>query len=144
VKQLIQLVVNGESRDLLVHPLRTLLDVLRDDLGLTGTKRGCDLGACGACTVLLDGRPVPSCLTLAVEAGGAAIVTIEGLAEGLAPAGTLHPVQEAFVACGAVQCGFCTPGLVLAAGRSSSSAPRRATTRSARRSRGMSAAARGT
>ncbi len=110
MKQLIQLAVNGQTHDLVVRPARTLLDVLRDDLGLTGAKRGCDLGACGACAVLLDGRPVNSCLTLAVEAAGHEILTIEGLAE----AGALHPVQEAFVEHGAVQCGFCTPGLVLA------------------------------
>lgn len=111
MKHLVQLTVNGQARDLIVRPERTLLDVLRDDLGLTGAKRGCDLGACGACTVLLDGRPVNACLTLAVEASGREIVTIEGLAA----AGQLHPVQEAFVEHGAVQCGFCTPGMVLAA-----------------------------
>jgi carbon-monoxide dehydrogenase small subunit len=109
VKQLVQLTVNGETHDLVVRPERTLLDVLREDLGLTGTKRGCDLGACGACAVLLDTRPVNACLTLALEASGHDILTIEGLAA----AGRLHPVQEAFVARGAVQCGFCTPGLVL-------------------------------
>ncbi|HET7873885.1 MAG TPA: (2Fe-2S)-binding protein [Methylomirabilota bacterium] len=109
MKHLIQLSVNGQTHDLVVRPERTLLDVLRDDLGLTGAKRGCDLGACGACAVLLDGRPVNSCLTLAVEAGGHEIVTVEGLAA----AGELHPVQEAFVEHGAVQCGFCTPGMVL-------------------------------
>lgn len=111
MKHLVQLTVNGQTHDLIVRPERTLLDVLRDDLGLTGAKRGCDLGACGACAVLLDGRPVNACLTLAVEASGREIVTIEGLAA----AGQLHPVQEAFVEHGAVQCGFCTPGMVLAA-----------------------------
>lgn len=110
MKHRIQLIVNGERHDLVVHPARTLLDVLREDLGLTGAKRGCDLGACGACCVLLDGRPVNACLTLALEADGQAIVTIEGLAA----AGALHPIQEAFVEHGAVQCGFCTPGLILA------------------------------
>jgi carbon-monoxide dehydrogenase small subunit len=110
MKRLIQLSVNGESHELAVHPTRTLLDVLRDDLGLTGAKRGCDLGACGACAVLLDGRPVNACLTLAAEAEGAEIVTIEGLGR----AGALHPVQQAFVESGGVQCGFCTPGMVLA------------------------------
>ena len=109
MKHLVQLSVNGQSYDLMVRPERTLLDVLRDDLGLTGAKRGCDLGACGACAVLLDGRPVNSCLALAVEASGHEIVTIEGLAG----AAALHPVQEAFVEHGAVQCGFCTPGMVL-------------------------------
>lgn len=111
MKHLVQLTINGEAHDLMVRPERTLLDVLRDDLGLTGAKRGCDLGACGACAVLLDGRPVNSCLTLALEAGGHEIVTVEGLAS----MGELHPVQEAFVEHGAVQCGFCTPGMVLAA-----------------------------
>jgi len=109
MKQLIQLTVNGETHDLVVTPTRTLLDVIRDNLGLTGTKRGCDLGACGACAVLLDGRPVNACLVLAVEAAGQEIVTIEAIASG----GKLHPVQEAFVQQGAVQCGFCTPGLVV-------------------------------
>jgi carbon-monoxide dehydrogenase small subunit len=111
VKHLIQLTVNGRTHDLVVPPHSTLLEILRDDLGLTGTKRGCDLGACGACTVILDGRPVSSCLTLAVEAVGQEILTIEGLAAG----GQLHPVQQAFVEHGAVQCGFCTPGMVLVA-----------------------------
>jgi len=110
VKHLIQLTVNGQTHDLVTRPERTLLDVLREDLGLTGSKRGCDLGACGACAVLLDGRPISSCLTLAVEASGREIVTVEGLAQG----GALHPVQEAFVEHGAVQCGFCTPGMVIA------------------------------
>ena len=111
MKRLIQLHVNGQTRDLVVRPAFTLLDVLRDQLGLTGAKRGCGLGACGACTVLLDGRPAAACLTLAVEAADQEILTIEGLAEG----GVLHPVQEAFVESGAVQCGFCTPGMVLSA-----------------------------
>ena len=111
MKRLIQLHVNGQTHDLVVHPARTLLDVLRDQLGLTGAKRGCGLGACGACTVLLDGRPAAACLTLALEADGQEVLTIEGLAEG----GALHPVQEAFVESGAVQCGFCTPGMVLSA-----------------------------
>ena len=109
MKHLIQLTVNGQTHDLVTRPERTLLDVLREDLGLTGSKRGCDLGACGACAVLLDGRPISSCLTLAVEASGREIVTVEGLAQG----GALHPVQEAFVEHGAVQCGFCTPGMIM-------------------------------
>jgi carbon-monoxide dehydrogenase small subunit len=108
-KRIVQLTVNGEVCDLIVAPNRTLLEVLRDDLGLTGAKAGCGEGACGTCTVLLDGQPVRSCLTLAVEAQGKAITTIEGLAEG----GELHPVQRAFVEHGAIQCGFCSPGMIL-------------------------------
>ena len=93
-----------------IRDSETLLEVLRDRLGLTGTKRGCDQGACGACTVLLDGRPVLSCLTLAASVEGREVTTVEGLA---APDGTLHPVQRAFHETGAVQCGFCTPGMLL-------------------------------
>lgn len=111
MKHHIALTVNGETHELLVGATETLLDVLRDRLGLTGAKRGCGLGACGACAVLADGRPVNSCLVLALEAVGCELVTIEGLH----PAPGLDPVQEAFVAAGAVQCGFCTPGMVLAA-----------------------------
>jgi aerobic carbon-monoxide dehydrogenase small subunit len=110
-KHEIQLQVNGESYDLLVEPRQTLLKILRDDLGLTGTKKGCDTGDCGACTVLMDGKPINSCLTLAVEADGARITTIEGLASG----DELHPLQEAFIAAGAIQCGYCTPGMILTA-----------------------------
>src|SRR3990172_7906486 len=98
--------VNGQGRSVDTVPDRPLLHVLREDLGLTGTKYGCGEGACGACTVLLDGKAVRSCLVAAADAGGKSVVTIEGLA----PAGTLHPVQEAFLAEGAIQCGFCTPG----------------------------------
>jgi len=105
------LTVNGEQRRLEVEPARTLLTVLRDDLGLTGAKRGCDQGVCGSCTVLCDGRPIRACLSLAVAEAGRAIVTIEGVAG----AGRLSPVQAAFVAAGAVQCGFCIPGIVLTA-----------------------------
>jgi carbon-monoxide dehydrogenase small subunit len=108
-KRIIQLTVNGEDYDLSVTPNRTLLEVLRNELNLTGTKEGCGEGACGLCTVLLDGQPVRSCLTLAVEAQGKAITTIEGLAEG----GKLHPIQQAFVEHGAIQCGFCSPGMIL-------------------------------
>ncbi|MDH4208818.1 MAG: (2Fe-2S)-binding protein [Anaerolineae bacterium] len=108
-KRLIRLVVNGEEHDVAVWPNETLVEVLRDRLELTGTKMGCGEGACGTCTVLLEGRPVRSCLTLAVEAQGREIVTIEGLAEG----GELHPVQEAFVQHGAIQCGFCSPAMIL-------------------------------
>jgi len=111
MKTLITLNVNGRARDLAVEPNRTLLDVLRQDLELTGTKRGCDLGECGSCTVILNGKPVNSCLVLAVQANGAEILTIEGLA---GPSG-LHPVQQAFVDKGAIQCGFCTPGMILSA-----------------------------
>ena len=109
MKRLISLTVNGENHEVVVEPRTTLLEVLRDALGLTGAKEGCSLGNCGACTVLLDGKPVLSCLLLAVEAQGKEIVTIEGLAEG----GKLHPLQEAFVEHGAVQCGFCTPGILM-------------------------------
>jgi len=111
MKTLITLNVNGRARDLAVEPNRTLLDVLRHDLELTGTKRGCDLGECGSCTVILNGKPVNSCLVLAVQANGAEILTIEGLA---GPSG-LHPLQQAFVEKGAIQCGFCTPGMILSA-----------------------------
>ena len=103
--------VNGEEHELLVAPNRTLTDVLRDDLDLTGTKHGCDEGECGSCTVLMDGEPVNSCLVLAAQADGHDITTIEGVADG----SELHPVQQAFVDQGAVQCGFCTPGMVLSA-----------------------------
>ncbi len=103
----INIIVNDEAYCLEIKPNRVLLDVLREDLGLTGTKKGCGLGKCGACTVLLDGRPVHSCLLLAVQADQAKITTIEGIA-GEKP----HPLQEAFVAKGAIQCGFCTPGMI--------------------------------
>lgn len=108
-RQPIRLSVNGEERDVLVLPNETLVEVLRDRLELTGTKMGCGEGACGTCTVLLDGKPVRSCLTLAVEVQDREIVTIEGLAEGA----KLHPVQESFMEHGAIQCGFCTPGMIL-------------------------------
>jgi aerobic carbon-monoxide dehydrogenase small subunit len=108
-KQILSMTVNNEALDIAVSPNATLLEVLRDDLGFTGVKEGCAEGVCGACTVLMDGVPVRSCLTLALEADGAEIVTIEGLVS----EGTLHPVQQAFVERGAVQCGFCTPGMVL-------------------------------
>lgn len=106
----IELKINGDPYHLSVSPRRTLLDVLRDDLGLTGTKKGCGEGECGACTVLLDGKPVNSCLVLAVQAQGKEVVTIEGLA-----AEELNPVQKAFVEKGAIQCGYCTPGFVMTA-----------------------------
>jgi carbon-monoxide dehydrogenase small subunit len=107
----VTLAVNGVRRDLAVSPRRTLLDVLREDLNLTGAKHGCDQGACGACTVLAGGKPVLSCLALAADCEGADITTVEGLARD----GRLTPLQAAFVEAGAVQCGFCTAGMVLAA-----------------------------
>ncbi|OPY68951.1 MAG: Nicotinate dehydrogenase small FeS subunit [Syntrophorhabdaceae bacterium PtaU1.Bin034] len=103
--------VNGENHELLVKPSATLLDVIREDLGLTGAKEGCGVGECGACTVIMDGETVNACLILAVEADGRQITTIEGLANG----DGLHPVQQAFVDIGGMQCGFCTPGMVLSA-----------------------------
>ncbi|MFQ5483745.1 MAG: (2Fe-2S)-binding protein [Desulfobacterales bacterium] len=108
-KHQIQITVNGELYDLLVRPNKTLLDLLRYDLGLTGTKKGCDEGDCGACTVIADGKVVTSCLVLAVEMDGATLTTIEGLHKG----DELHPIQQAFVDSGAVQCGFCIPGMIL-------------------------------
>jgi aerobic carbon-monoxide dehydrogenase small subunit len=103
--------VNGEQQDLLIRPWHTLLEVLREHLGLTGTKRSCQEGQCGACTVLVDGQPINSCLYLAVEAKDREILTIEGLGRGESG---LHPIQKSFVEQGAVQCGFCTAGLILA------------------------------
>ncbi len=103
--------VNGDPIDVAVTPSATLLEVLREHLGLHGVKEGCSEGVCGACTVLMDGQPVRSCITLALEAEGASITTIEGIARD----GTLHPIQEAFIANGGVQCGFCTPGMILSA-----------------------------
>ena len=107
----IALTVNSRRRALDVRPHQTLLEALRDEMGLTGTKECCSEGECGACTVLLDGRPVTSCLVLAVEADGAEVVTIEGLAAG----GRLDALQQAFIDTGAVQCGFCIPGMIMAA-----------------------------
>jgi len=103
--------VNDEDRDLVVESYKTLLEVLREDLGLTGTKHGCELGECGACAVILDGELVLSCLVAAVECQGRRAVTVEGLRSGP----TLHPLQEAFADHGAAQCGYCTPGMLLAA-----------------------------
>jgi carbon-monoxide dehydrogenase small subunit len=111
MKTIIQLTVNGEPVEAAVEPNQTLLQFLRDDLGLTGTKHGCGLGDCGACTVIVDGMPVNSCLVLAVQAAGREVLTIEGLAEN----GNLHPIQQAFVDKGAIQCGFCSPGMILSA-----------------------------
>lgn len=101
--------MNGEDYEVAAEPWRTLLEVVRETIGFTGTKKGCDEGACGACTVLLDGKAVNSCLVLAIEAQGKDITTIEGLAEG----DKLHPIQSAFVKNGGLQCGFCTPGMIL-------------------------------
>ena len=111
MKHLIELKVNGETYGLAVEPWRTLQAVLRDNLGLTGAKDACSTGDCGACTVIMDGKPVVSCLVLAVEAQGKEILTIEGLAQ----KGQLHPLQEAFIELGAIQCGYCTPGMILSA-----------------------------
>jgi carbon-monoxide dehydrogenase small subunit len=108
-RQHVVLTVNGKQHALEVEQHRSLLDVLREELGLTGTKKGCDAGDCGACTVLLDGAPVNGCLVLAVQADGQEVTTIEGVGVD----GQLHPLQEAFIEHGAVQCGFCTPGIVL-------------------------------
>lgn len=112
MKHDISLTVNGDTYNLAVEAWRTLNEVLREDLNLTGTKLGCGSGDCGACTVIVDGKSVSSCLTLAVEMDGKKILTVEGLA----PSGeTLHPIQEAFIEKGAIQCGFCTPGMQLSA-----------------------------
>ena len=103
--------VNGEAAEAAFAPYKTLLEVLREDLGLTGTKHGCELGECGACAVLVDGEPRLSCLTLALECAGRSIETIEGLARGP----KLHPLQEAFADFGGSQCGYCTPGVIMTA-----------------------------
>ena len=110
-KQILNCTVNGETVEVLVQPYVTLLDALREDLGLTGPKEGCGTGDCGACTVHLDGQPVASCLMLAMQARGREVRTIEGLAAG----GVLHPLQDAFVRLGVPQCGFCIPGVLMAA-----------------------------
>jgi aerobic-type carbon monoxide dehydrogenase small subunit (CoxS/CutS family) len=107
----IDLQVNGEPTEVSFAPYKTLLELLREDLGLPGTKHGCELGECGACAVLLDGEPVLSCLVLALECAGRAVETIEGLADGTA----LHPLQAAFTDLGGSQCGYCTPGMVMTA-----------------------------
>ena len=109
MRELITLHVNGERHELAILPHHTLLEVLREDLGLIGTKHGCELGECGACTVLIDDLPVLSCLTLPVEVQDSEITTIEGLEEN----GKLHPLQETFAELGAAQCGYCTPGILL-------------------------------
>jgi len=107
----ISFVINDKKKEMAISPNTTLLELLRDHLGLTGTKNGCEAGECGACTVLLDGRPVYACLVLAPKVDGKEIITVEGIGE----EGKLHPVQKAFLTHGAVQCGFCTPGMILAA-----------------------------
>jgi carbon-monoxide dehydrogenase small subunit len=111
MKSICQLSINGETHELYLPTSTTLLEALREQLGLTGTKHGCELGECGACTVLLDGQAVLSCLTLATEAEGRSVTTIEGLADD----GRLHPLQAAFADLGAAQCGFCIPGVLLSA-----------------------------
>ncbi len=109
MKRVITLKVNGLEREIAIEPRRTLAQVLREDLDLTGTKIGCSIGDCGACTVLIDGVPSFSCLVLAMEAEGREILTIEGLSED----GKLHPLQQAFIDVGAIQCGYCTSGMIL-------------------------------
>src|SRR5262245_38496848 len=108
---MVELEVNGSRRLLAVRPYDVLLDVLREGLNLTGTRRGCDMGTCGCCTVLIDGKPTLSCLTLALEAEGQSITTIEAVADG----DGLHPLQQAWMETGASQCGFCTPGFIMSA-----------------------------
>jgi aerobic-type carbon monoxide dehydrogenase small subunit (CoxS/CutS family) len=108
-KVLLKLHVNDADVECAFSPSKTLLEVLREDLGLTGTKHGCEMGHCGACTVLIDGKPVLSCLELGVEAQGRNVTTVEGLADGA----KLHPIQRAFAECGAAQCGYCTPGFLM-------------------------------
>jgi carbon-monoxide dehydrogenase small subunit len=110
-KQRIKFILNGHSHELRVQPWRTLLEVIREDLKLTGTKEGCGQGECGSCTVMMDGKTVNSCLIPALEADNKEITTIEGLAEG----DSLHPIQEAFVNHSGMQCGFCTPGMIMSA-----------------------------
>ncbi|WP_428649610.1 (2Fe-2S)-binding protein [Roseibium sp.] len=112
MKQIVELTVNGDPRELIVEEHRSLLDTLREEAGMTGTKKGCDVGDCGACTVLVEGQPVNACLMLAVEAHGKRIETVEGLQNG---SDDLHPLQDAFMRHGASQCGFCTPGILMMA-----------------------------
>jgi carbon-monoxide dehydrogenase small subunit len=111
MKRLIRLTVNDKDYEIAVKPNQTLADVIREEIGLTGTKKGCEVGECGTCTVILDGKPVNSCLVLAVQADGRNVLTIEGLETDQG----LHPIQQAFVDKGAIQCGFCTSGMILSA-----------------------------
>ena len=111
MKKTISLTVNGSERSLDVEPRTTLLDAVREQLGLTGAKLGCDIQVCGACTLLLDGKPVSACSVLALDADGRAVTTVEGLSQG----DKLHPIQEAFMEFGALQCGYCTSGFILTA-----------------------------
>lgn len=111
MKKLISLNINGKDHELAVSPNQTLADVIRYEIGLTGTKKGCEVGECGACTVIMDGKPLNSCLVLAVQANGRTILTIEGMETDKG----LHPVQQAFVDKGAIQCGYCTSGMILSA-----------------------------
>ena len=111
MKKVISFNLNGEDIQVLAEPNRTLLDLLRDDLGLTGTKKGCEAGECGACTVMLDGRPVNSCITLAAEVEGCRVITVEGVAQD----GQLSPLQKQFIDKWAFQCGYCTAGMIMSA-----------------------------
>ena len=111
MKKIINLKVNGDTYELAIEPWRTLLEVLRENLGFTGTKKSCGLGTCGACTVIINGSPVLACLTLAFEVEGIDILTIEGISQ----KGSLHPIQESFIKHGAIQCGHCTPGMIMSA-----------------------------
>lgn len=108
-KQIAKFIVNGRSYEIPIEPRMTLVEVLRDELDLTGTKYSCGVGECGSCTVLIDGKPTLSCCTLAITVKEKSILTIEGLVQGI----TLHPIQQAFIDYGAIQCGFCTPGMIL-------------------------------
>jgi len=111
MKHKIRLTINEELYEVSVEPYITLIDIIRDDIGLTGTKKGCGTGDCGSCTIILDGKPVNSCLILGVEVDGSNILTIEGLRKGE----ELHPIQKAFIEHGAIQCGYCTPGMIISA-----------------------------
>jgi carbon-monoxide dehydrogenase small subunit len=136
----LSLIVNNEPVEALVDDYKTLLEVLREDLNLPGTKHGCELGECGACAVLLDGEPVLSCLTLAAESSGRAVTTVEGLVEN----GQLHPLQEEFADRGAAQCGYCTPGILVTAKALLDREPTRHPSASVKRCPATSAAARAT